>query len=273
VIFNRELLAEFKSNLERHFSGSGNSAYNPENVYIKEYRVEAPTAKLSREQWIYENVDPTKVELSVIYWLDSKKPPYEVINTSEFNSQFHFYRENAIDLMSKVSLMKILSKVLVNDIFPIELLDHATPSTSLGRGFSTHALPGAIFIKAPVLEFGIVENHALNLVHEMAHQALMLVQWHNPIFNSGSGDPIYSVIRKVNRPAIKCLHALVATSFMLKYLRNLKAQNIGTGVLSETYKSLLSCQHQGVDLMRGLDYTEVGEEIFNDCFEVYEENV
>ena len=269
MIFNIKKLSEFKENLRVQFADTYGT-YRPENVYIKEYKIDAPLEGQSRELWVYKNIDPHKVELSRVYWENTKKPKYETVFTEKLINRFEVLNEESLNLIFRIQDLRELFKILVNDIFPVELLDHATPPKPIGRGFSTHGMPGAVFIKAPALDNGIVENHALNIVHEMGHQALMLVQWHDQIFISGATDPIYSVIRKIHRPAIKSMHALVATSFMAKYLKDLKSKNFEIGVLSDTYKSLLISQKLGLEVMKNLNYTEIGQEIYNDCLNLIE---
>ena len=267
MIFNQMQLSEFKTNIVRHFSDSF-GGYHPEFVYAKEYSVLKPVEINSREQWIYENVDPYKVELSIVYWENTVKPKYETVMTKEFKVEFEKDKTSALDLIFRLPEFSELSKILVNDIFPIDLLDHATPAKPIGRGFSTHGMPGAIFVKSPSLTKNVIESHALNIVHEFGHQALMLAQWHNPIFNSGAMAPIYSIIRKTERPAIKCLHALVAASFMIKYVHDLKANSFEVTAFNEIYNELIAAHEIGVGLMEKLDYTEIGKEIYDDCRQI-----
>lgn len=83
-----------------------------------------------------------------------------------------------------------------------------------GSGKSCHWLKGAVFLSVPQSGNYKTFELALNLVHELGHQVLMLFQDCDPIM-SDIRLPVYSAIRKTQRPAILSFHALIAIYFML----------------------------------------------------------
>jgi len=86
------------------------------------------------------------------------------------------------------------------------------------QGFSNVHLRGAIFLSYPK-EYNIL-SMALDLVHEIGHQSLFLYQSLDPLILEGRDRPIYSEIRKAERPAIMCFHAAAAIAYMLKFLKD-----------------------------------------------------
>lgn len=84
------------------------------------------------------------------------------------------------------------------------------------RGWSLQAARGVIFLGFPP---GYSRTDlTLDVVHELGHQALGLIQSIDPIFTSDFMAPIYSEVRHVERPAIQSFHAAAAIAFMHRYL-------------------------------------------------------
>lgn len=92
------------------------------------------------------------------------------------------------------------------------------------RGFSSHFARGAIFRSLPKSdsEFDI----AFDVVHELGHQTLMVWQSIDPIITSDPAAPVFSQIRRRNRPAIQSFHAAVAIAFM-RLLELSRSDNLG----------------------------------------------
>lgn len=84
------------------------------------------------------------------------------------------------------------------------------------RGWSLQAARGVVFIGFPP-DYSAIDL-ALDLVHELGHQALGLIQSVDPIFSSDPLAPIYSEVRHAERPAIQSFHAAAAIAFMRRYL-------------------------------------------------------
>lgn len=86
------------------------------------------------------------------------------------------------------------------------------------RGWSLQSARGLVFL-------GFHRGYdrtdlALDIVHEMGHQALALFQSVDPIFESDPQGLVYSEVRKTHRPAIQSLHAASAIAFMTQYLND-----------------------------------------------------
>ena len=80
------------------------------------------------------------------------------------------------------------------------------------RGYSTHLARGAIFRSLPADNDAY--DVAVDIVHEIGHQVLMVWQSVDPILASDPKAPVFSQIRRVDRPAIQTYHATVALAYM-----------------------------------------------------------
>lgn len=84
------------------------------------------------------------------------------------------------------------------------------------RGLSTGVFRGAIFLGYPKRYDQL--NLDLDFVHEVGHQALLLIASIDKLFESDPSALVYSEVRHAERPAYLSLHAAAAIAFMLKYL-------------------------------------------------------
>lgn len=84
-----------------------------------------------------------------------------------------------------------------------------------GSGKSCHWLKGAIFLSLPEKDSFSELELAINIVHEIGHQVLMIYQDCDNLLEN-INYPIYSSVRKTERPAIMSFHALVAVYFMYR---------------------------------------------------------
>lgn len=80
------------------------------------------------------------------------------------------------------------------------------------RGYSTHLARGAIFRSLPIENDA--SDVAIDIVHELGHQVLIVWQSVDPILESDPLAPVFSQIRRVDRPAIQTFHATVALAYM-----------------------------------------------------------
>jgi hypothetical protein len=62
---------------------------------------------------------------------------------------------------------------------------------------------------------------AVDLAHELGHQALMLFQLSDSILRSPLKEPVYSSVRRENRPAIMALHGTIASAYMMEICHNI----------------------------------------------------
>ena len=133
--------------------------------------------------------------------------------------------QKAMDLVSKSS--DTLSEILTNLCFCIVPVLASKPFERKGGvGFSSHLAKGAIFLSLPARQkFDVIEL-SINLVHELGHQALMVYQMSDDIISPADFEtPVYSGVRRCNRPAIQSFHALIALYFMRYFLRHLIRAN------------------------------------------------
>lgn len=112
---------------------------------------------------------------------------------------------------SASSFFKEIYDVVVEMVIPL-----ASPRA---RGWSCHYMRGVIFL-------GLAPNYptldlALDLVHELGHQSLALLQSCDPIIASDHFAPVYSQVRRAMRPAIQSLHAAAAIAYMTQFAHDI----------------------------------------------------
>jgi hypothetical protein len=123
---------------------------------------------------------------------------------------------------------------LVQHFVPVESLT----DDGMDYGMSTVWLKGAIFFEKKQLRS--LELRTESLAHELAHQILIHYQLSDRLIER-LNEPVYSAIRKTERPAIMTFHGAAALSYMLLAARNINNServNILTNDLKETLKSL-----------------------------------
>lgn len=111
---------------------------------------------------------------------------------------------------------KALYPVLVEMIVPLD--------RERSSGFSSHFARGVIFRSFPEGHSSI--SMAMDLAHEMGHQALMLLQSADPLLTSDPEAPVYSQIRHADRPAIQSLHATAALAYMTLLEDQMKEEKV-----------------------------------------------
>lgn len=162
------------------------------------------------------------------------------------------------------SWKRILSSV--THIIPVVAKDPAqNPSRRDGSGFSNHLFRGAVFLSLPRVEDTAFFELALNLIHECGHQALMVYQCSDEILNEDLSSPIYSVIRKTERPAILSFHAAIATAYMVEWLMeaadHLKGR-VSDDVISVRWTRLIHDLNASLGLFTGRKFTPLGKIMF-----------
>jgi hypothetical protein len=105
---------------------------------------------------------------------------------------------------------------LIQLIVPIKHRN-ASPTT-IGRGLSNHLFRKCIFVELPLDSPRKELQTALNLVHELGHQALITYQNADLIVESNRDYLVHSVIRKTKRPVIRSYHAFFVSGYMLEFL-------------------------------------------------------
>ncbi|MCJ8275347.1 MAG: hypothetical protein HRT44_02080 [Bdellovibrionales bacterium] len=154
---------------------------------------------------------------------------------------------------------------IIHEICPIRL----KRSTERFRGgFSDYNLIGSIFISHMPEPHAQLEL-AISLVHELGHQALMLLQAaENPIHSESLDDWIYSSVRKVDRPVLGAVHALIAALYMADFALNLlklreNSEDEKSYLRQQVSQHLKSVQ-DGVDATGGVKLTSTGEKVIRD---------
>lgn len=134
-----------------------------------------------------------------------------------------------------------------------------------GIGLSTFEIPGAIFINLDAIPD--IFNLLLSMVHESAHQVLMIYQHGDPIIKGDILTPVFSGIRQMNRPAILAFHAIFAMTYMSELIskslefnnplfKKEDQMNIFVDVLNKIYQTLIS-------LKKNCEFTDIGGRILN----------
>lgn len=139
-----------------------------------------------------------------------------------------------------------------------------------GVGFSTHYAKGAVFLSIPrQRSFPHIEL-SINVAHEMGHQALMIYQAADRIIAGDLGQPVFSGVRKTNRPAIQSFHALVALTYMVEYttmrLKKISALDAPEAAyLKQRHEILLGDLEVSIAAFEAIDLTLLGENLYLDA--------
>jgi hypothetical protein len=128
------------------------------------------------------------------------------------------------------------------------------------RGLSSQFARGAIFLG---LSDGYCPmNLALDIVHEMGHQALALLQSSDPLFVSDPRAPVYSEVRHALRPAAQSLHAAGAIAFMTRFVSD---SNARSHIHPDFYVPMSEALLRAVRALRAhCEFTAVGNQILSD---------
>lgn len=195
-------------------------------------------------------------------------------NTVEFG--FDQSKEEVFDLAldffcSNNSFVVDVFKSIVKNIIPMRTIESEVRKEGVGN--SNRESIGALYLSAPSAEPKHLQL-AINIAHEVGHQALMLYQTSDSII-----EPlvltrnVYSAVRRTERPAIQSFHALVA----LVYMRDFVA-SIDLSKLNEFEKDFIQTQHiQYISWLKAniwdfkkITFTEVGKMIYDELFDYIE---
>lgn len=142
-----------------------------------------------------------------------------------------------------------------------------------GVGFSSEYAKGAIFLSIPrQKEFPEIEL-SINLAHEMGHQALMVYQAADQIIEGDLGLPVYSGVRKTNRPAIQSFHAMIALAFMVEYvtkrmMRDHSSADAASIYLGQQKAVLVTDFEVAIKAFDGIALTPIGQKLYGECQEL-----
>lgn len=138
-------------------------------------------------------------------------------------------------------------------------------------GYSSHFARGVIFRTFPSKQSpGTI---ALDLVHELGHQALMLIQSVDELIVSDKETPVYSEIRKRNRPAIQTFHATAALVYMYILSSSMLEKGIELEAVNDRNREygmpLKDCVIKSLEsLEKKCSFSTVGKAIFEEFYDL-----
>ncbi len=100
---------------------------------------------------------------------------------------------------------------------------------------------------------------AESLAHELAHQVIIHYQLNDELIKGDLNDPIYSGVRKTDRPAISSFHAVAALVYMIVF-----SDSIGNGARKS---ELVEDLRKGLFALRTLAFTPLGQQIYLEMHE------
>lgn len=150
-------------------------------------------------------------------------------------------------------------------IIPLVPTDITAGRSKQGRGFSTQYFRGGIFLDPPDINEFQLDELIINIAHELGHQALIVYQTADKIIEGDPHFPIYSVIRKTERPAILSLHAVVASAYMAEMLEIIR-ENEHYSMARKEYLSLrleenINLVRLGLSSLKAVSFTKLGKSI------------
>lgn len=195
-------------------------------------------------------------------------------NTVEFG--FDQNKEEVFDsaldfFMSSNSFVVEAFQSIVKNIIPMKTIDSEVRKEGVGN--SNRESIGALYLSAPSAEPKHIQL-AINIAHEVGHQALMLYQTSDSIIHPAElTRNVYSAVRRTDRPAIQSFHALVA----LVYMRDFVA-SIDLSKLNDFEKDFVETQHimfiswlkANIWDFKKITFTDLGKMIYNELFEYIE---
>jgi hypothetical protein len=149
--------------------------------------------------------------------------------------------------------------------------------SSSGRfGYSTHLARGAIFLSLAEDKHPKI-SMAVDLAHELGHQALMVFQSADPLLASPLDEPLWSGIRQAYRPAIQCMQAMAALSYMIiltkSLIKNSEFTALERAYTEENYNSQIEkIKSTLCSLKQACRFTNVGKRIMEEFEYVIEES-
>lgn len=179
----------------------------------------------------------------------------------------------AIAQLTKVSpAFRQRIRTLCQILVPLGSNLPGNPRRDVGRGFSSHLFRGAIFMDPPATVDHRFEAYAINLAHELGHQAFFVYQSADPIIDGPLDAPVYSVIRMTDRPAIQSYHAVVAAAYMAEFIGDWLAKDGPDKPNSEYLRCRLNENithvEGGIRALSALRYTDIGRQILDEMLDL-----
>lgn len=106
---------------------------------------------------------------------------------------------------------------------------------------------------------------ASSIAHEIAHHVLHLYQYNDDLILNNQVEA-HSLIRMSKRPIVACLHALVASSYILEIFKRYKSKNLQLKEKIDFYSNdlICRCQQSILEITEKAQFTEIGGAIFNE---------
>lgn len=156
---------------------------------------------------------------------------------------------------------------LVQEFIPLALAGTRSLRDAAGRGLSHHHYRGGVFLgPAAPSPFPILEL-AISLIHEVGHQAAMVYQYADTILTTDYAQPVYSAVRKTNRPAILSFHALVALVYMIEFtgaVYGRLSDKTERDYSANRWRELRADGEVGWQALQGAQFTELGRGLMDE---------
>lgn len=271
LLFNFDVLAGLKKHIGEHFS-KNTGTYSPYFTYAEsdmEYPFSSKGIVVDRKelQFLYDYLPAEKIGLTN-RCAEQTEIAFTQALTQDFIFNFKTITEKSLSIVQPYAEFFSLFQLVVDQILPVRVIDPGTTPKVTGRGFSSHKFIGGVFLEPCIGGENDQFEYALNIVHEVGHQVLMLYQWFDKIIEGDPKQPIYSVIRKTERPAILSLHGLVANTMMVQFCRAF-IKDPGKNLIHLDYckrrlTRLISDQGYGISQFRNVTFTEMGKKLLDE---------
>lgn len=170
-----------------------------------------------------------------------------------FPGRQSLYDEAVGLLRSGHPLLATLFSSLIDVTVPLD-----APEGKITMAVSSDLARGAVFISLPsnVSPWTL----GMDLAHELAHQALMIINSADPLIESNAKALVYSGVRQTFRPAPQALHAAAALGYMILYCTSVPDRR-SAEVLAESRQALSETL---ADIEQKCTFTVVGSAVYDD---------
>jgi hypothetical protein len=208
------------------------------------------------------------------FGLIDKKIDIGLIQDSEdeikyFNSEI----VKSLDFIHKNSELMTLLKNNIKYFVPLKENGPDHKFRVNGSGCSIHWIKGAVFLSLPYDKTHRKIELALNIVHELGHQALMIYQDIDELIPEGLEKHVYSAVRKTTRPEILSFHALVAIYYMIVFVKQslqVQTNSFESEYLAVKFDVLKKQFLAGAFALKDIAFTDLGRNLFNEMISEFE---
>lgn len=195
-------------------------------------------------------------------------------NTVEFG--FDQSKEEEFDealkfFVSNNSFVVDIFNSIVKNIIPMKTIESEVRKEGVGN--SNRESIGALYLSAPSAEPKYLQL-AINIAHEVGHQALMLYQTSDSIIHPAElTRNVYSAVRRVDRPAIQSFHALVAVIYMRDFVNSIdlsKLNDFEQEFIKRQHIQFISWLKANIWDFKKITFTDLGKMIYDELFDYIE---